>query len=97
MFKLTKTNRVPQLPVDSMEAPRDLKQVQNLKHDATAKQQRRPTINRKNTADDVQILINMMNDNPYLQKIVQIKGKPPMVILYDDDQLRPKKLLCWLW
>ena len=78
---------------DSMEAPRDLKQVQNFKH-ATAKQQKRPTIYRKNTADDVQVLINMMNDNPYLQEIVQMKGKPPMVILYDDDQLKDLKNFC---
>ena len=36
----------------------------------------------------------MMNDNPYLQEIVQIKGKPPMVILYDDDQLKDLKNFC---
>ena len=35
-----------------------------------------------------------MNDNPYLQEIVQIKGKPPMVILYDDDQLKDLKNFC---
>ena len=50
--------------------------------------------NRKNTADDVQVLINMMNDNPYLQEIVQIKGKPPIVILYNDDQLKDLKNFC---
>ena len=37
---------------------------------------------------------NMMNDNPYLQEIVQIKGKPLMVILYDDDQLKDLKNFC---
>jgi hypothetical protein len=46
---------------DSMEAPRDLKQVQNFKH-SNVKQQR-PATNRKNTADDIQVLINTMNDN----------------------------------
>jgi hypothetical protein len=49
--------------------------------------------NRKN-ADDVQTLINMMNDNPYIQEIVQMKGKPPMVILYTDDQLKDMKNFC---
>ena len=72
---------------NSMEAPRDLKQVQNFKH-ANTKQKRVHTANRKNTADDVQTLINMMNDNPYIQEIIQMKGKPPMVILYTDDQLK---------
>ena len=78
---------------NSMEAPRDLKQVQNFKQ-ANAKEQRLPATNRKNTADDVQTLINMMNDNPYIQEIVQMKGKPPMVILYTDDQLKDLRNFC---
>ena len=78
---------------NSMEAPRDLKQVQNFKQ-ANTKQKRVHTANRKNTADDVQTLINMMNDNPYIQEIIQMKGKPPMVILYTDDQLKDVKNFC---
>ena len=54
---------------NSVEAPRDLKQVQNFKH-TNSKQQRELTTNRKNTADDVQALINMMNDHPCIQEVV---------------------------
>ena len=44
--------------------------------------------NRKNTADDIQTIINMMNEHPFTQDIVQTKGKPPMVILYNEEQLK---------
>ena len=77
---------------NSMEAPQDLKQVQNFKQ-TIAKQQHTPTKYRKNTADDIQTLINMMNKSPYIQEIVQMKNKPPMVILYTEYQLKDKKLL----
>jgi hypothetical protein len=52
---------------NSMEAPQDLKQVPNFKQES-AKLQWVPTTNRKNTADDVQTLINMMKDNLYIQE-----------------------------
>ena len=77
---------------NSMETPRDLKQVQNFKQ-ANAKDERLPAT-RKNTADDIQTLINMMNDNPYIQEVVQMKGKPPMVISYTDDQLKDVQNFC---
>ena len=76
-----------------VEAPRDLKQVQNVKH-ANTKQERGPSTNRKNTVDNVQTLTNMMNDHPYIQEVVQMKGKPPMTILYTDDQLQDVKKFC---
>ena len=44
-------------------ALRELKQVQHFKH-ANSKQHRGHTTNRRNTADDVQTLINIMNDHP---------------------------------
>lgn len=78
---------------NSMEAPRNLKQVQNFKQ-ARAQENRVPGTNRKNTADDVQTVINMMNDNPFIQEIVQMKGKPPMVILYTEDQLKDVRNFC---
>ena len=78
---------------DSVNAPRNLKQVQNMKH-TKANLQRGPSIHRKNTADDVQTIMNMMNDHPFIQEIVQIKGKPPMVILYTEDQLKDVRNFC---
>ena len=38
--------------------------------------------------------MNMMNNHPFIQEIVQMKGKPPMVILYTDDQLKDVTKFC---
>ena len=32
-----------------------------------------------------------MNDYPCIQEVVQMKGKPPMAILYTDEQLKDVK------
>ena len=78
---------------DSMDAPRNLKQIQNFKQ-AQVRENKLPGTNRKNTADDVQTIMNMLNHHPFIQEIVQTKGKPPMVILYTDDQLKDIKKFC---
>jgi hypothetical protein len=78
---------------DSIDAPRNLKQVQNIKQ-TNARKQRAPDANRKNNADDVQTIMNMMNDHPFIQEIVQTKGKPPMVIVYTEEQVKDVKNFC---
>jgi hypothetical protein len=78
---------------DSIDAPRNLKQVQNIKQ-TNARKQRAPDANRKNNADDVQTIMNMMNDHNFIQEIVQTKGKPPMVILYTEEQVKDVKNFC---
>ena len=36
----------------------------------------------------------MTNDHPFIQEIVQTKGKPPMVILYNEEQLKEVRKIC---
>lgn len=54
-------------------APRDVKQVKSMKYRVNCSD--RPGEHRRNTADDVQSVINMMmiHDNPYIQEIIQSK------------------------
>ena len=78
---------------DSINAPRDLKQVQNVKYH-NMKEERGST-HRKNTADDVQHLLTSIHDHPFIQQIVQTKGKPaPSVIVYTKEQLQDVKKIC---
>ena len=84
---------------DSLSAPRDLKQVQNTKHLEQKKKRGKvskdPYQNRrKNTADDIITLINNVHDHPFIQEIIQTKGKPPAVILYLKEQLDEIKMFC---
>lgn len=66
---------------DFLSAPRDLKQVQNTKHLEKKKKgctvSKDPNQNRrKNTADDILTLLNNVHDHPFIQQIIQTKGKP---------------------
>ena len=80
---------------DSLEVPRNLKQVQNMKHRiACEKRTGRGEEHRKNTADGLQTVFNMINDHPFVQEVLGNKGKPPMVILYTEDQLNDVKNFC---
>ena len=74
-------------------APRDLKQVQNAKYQAKKKKTGHvPHL--KNIADEVQTLLSDVHEHPFIQEIIQTKGKPPSVILYLDDNLRDIKQFC---
>ena len=45
--------------------------------------------NKKNTADDVQNVMNMIStSHPFLKEIVQTSGKPPNLICYTEHQLK---------
>ena len=84
---------------DSLSASRDLKQIQNTKHLEQKKKRGKvskdPYQNkRKNTADDIITLINNVYDHPFIQEIIQTKGKPPAVILYLKEQLDEIKMFC---
>ena len=52
---------------DCVNGPRNLKQVQNIKQANARKQWNKPGTNRKNTADDVQTIMDMMNEHPFIQ------------------------------
>ena len=45
-------------------------------------------------ADDILTLMNVMHDHPFIQEIIQTKGKPPSVILYLKEQIQDIKLFC---
>lgn len=49
---------------DEENAPRDLKQVQNIKHKVS--KETNPPGNRTNIADDIQTVLNMLQDNNYV-------------------------------
>ena len=60
-----------------------------------AKYRKIPTkTSEKNTADDIITLINNVHDHPFIQEIIQTKGKPPAVILYSKEQLDEIKMFC---
>lgn len=83
---------------DPITAPRDLKQVQNTKYLQNKKNRCKASNctqeRRKNTADDIITLLNMIHEHPFVQEIVQTKGKLPGVILYLKEQLQEMKMFC---
>ena len=86
---------------DLKEAPRDLRQVQNIKysHDKEKRETNRPTddgfkIHRKNNADDIQALFSKIHDHPFIQLLIQGKNKPTAAILYTDEQMIDLRNVC---
>ena len=74
-------------------APRDLKQVQNAKYQQ--KKETKPTNQKSaNNSDDLQHLLSILGDHPYMQEDIQLKGKPPCIIAYTSDQLQDLKNFC---
>ena len=85
---------------DSKEAPRDLRQVQNIKYAHEKEKQQicllttdlRST--EKNNADDIQAMFSAMHDNPFIQLLFQDKHKPPAAVLYTDEQMIDLRNVC---
>jgi hypothetical protein len=79
------------------EVPRDMKQIENLKY-RKAKESRVQSDgvaqSRNNNADDIQSVLSSMHDHPFIQEVVQQKGKPPMIVLYTEDQIRDIISVC---
>lgn len=69
------------------QAPRDSKQIHNMKYILNRKQQLDSSY-RMNTVDDIQNIINMAStSHPFVREIIQSSGKPPNIICYSDNQL----------
>jgi hypothetical protein len=81
---------------DPENAPQDLKQVKNVKYLENKKNRHQTNTEhrRKNIADDVLSLLNMFHKYPFVQEIIQTKGKPPSVILYLKEQLQEIRTFC---
>jgi len=74
------------------EAPRDSKQIHNLKAKLTKGSNPR---NYKNNTDYIQQLISMVStSHPFLKKVVQSSDKPQNLICYTDHQLKHLKTCC---
>ena len=58
---------------NTLDAPRDIKQCQNMKYYVNSLN--RPGQSRNNVADDVQTVLNIIHENPFIQEIIQSKGK----------------------
>ena len=68
---------------DSLLAPRDKKQIYNRQYSSTKGQY--GIQNRKNEADDIQTVLSLIVDHPYVQHVVASSSKTPNVILYGED------------
>lgn len=75
-------------------APRDLKHVQNAKYHAAGSKRTDKGHYRKNIADEMQILLSDIHNHPFIQEIVQTKGKPPSIILYLENNLKDINQFC---
>ena len=69
---------------DSSDAPRDFKQVRNIKRQL----QQQPNLGKKsNFADEVLKVISMVDDtNEFVQQVCKVRGKMPNFVCYTNDQ-----------
>ena len=73
---------------DSFDAPRNLRQIRDKKYNDEKKERQQ---HRNNVADEAMSVIEMLNDNPTVQKVIMRKNKAPCVILYSDEQMEDLK------
>ena len=74
--------------------PRDLKQVQNARYNNKKHKNNDKLHHHQNIADEIQILLSEIHDHPFIQEVIQTKGKPPCVILYLEDNLHDIEQFC---
>ncbi|MPC27400.1 hypothetical protein E2C01_020570 [Portunus trituberculatus] len=88
-----------QLLNNSHQCPRNLKQVYNIKQKVqreARKEAGKEDGHRQNSADHIQAVMKMFGQNPYIQDIVHIPGKPPGFILYTEQQMKDVADFCTL-
>jgi hypothetical protein len=73
------------LLIDEANATNNLQQLCNLKHQTSKKKNGVPTSG--NVADEMLNVLQMLNNNKYVQKIEHPKGEIPCIILYSDLQM----------
>ena len=88
---LTEENNVPRRTYktmvlnDSSEAPRDFKQVRNIKQQQ--QQQKPQNLGKKsNLADEVLEVISMVDTSEFVQQVCKLKGKMPNFVCFTDQQ-----------
>ena len=73
---------------DSINAPKDTKQIRNAKY--RNKQKEKPMYS-KNVADELLQVLAMMNDHPVVQQVIHRKDQVPAIICYTQDQITDLK------
>ena len=68
---------------DSINAPKDTKQIKNAKY--RNKQKEKPMYS-KNVADELLQVLAMMNDHPVVQQVIHRKDQVSAIIYYAQDQ-----------
>jgi hypothetical protein len=68
---------------DSINAPKDTKQIRNAKY--RNKQKEKPMYS-KNVADELLQVLAMMNDHPVVQQVIHRKDQVSAIICYAQDQ-----------
>lgn len=75
-------------------APRNLKQVENDRYNNKKQKTNHKLYRQQNVADEIQIILSEIHNHPFIQEVIQNKGKPPSVILYLEDNLRDIEQVC---
>ena len=78
---------------DEFEKQRNLKQLQNMKHDIV-KKTNPSSFARKNAADHIMSIENMAQEHDFVRAVVHVKGIAPCVILYTEQQIKDIKRFC---
>jgi ribosomal protein S8 len=68
---------------NSVEAPKDTKQIKNAKY----REKKKTTQPRNNIADEILAVLSMMNEHPFVQQVIHKKGQVPSIICHTEDQM----------
>ena len=78
---------------DEFEKQRNLKQLQNMKHDFV-KKNNPSSFARKNAADHIMCVENMAQEHDFVRVVFHVKGISPCVIVYTEQQIKDIKRFC---
>ena len=78
---------------DDFSKHRNIIQIRNAKY-LQNKRERGDEVSRKNQADHIMHVENMVHEHPFVQEVIHLKGFPPSVILYTEQQIQDIKRFC---
>ena len=94
-MKLLQVYEKLQKKYDETSRPSNINQIRNLKKYAMKKERPDKDLPRKNVADQIVLLENMVSDNDkFVRSVIRTNGKTPTIILYTDEQMTDLKNLC---
>ena len=71
---------------DSINGPRDFKQVRNVKYQKTKKEKKSNNGNSSNLSDEVLDCISLVDTHDFVQHWSKAKGRMPIFVCYTKDQ-----------